>query len=133
MKRRERLFRGGNQVFVCGLVFTLSDLVQLFIELLQLCSLGHELFQHELWGLVGFITLVEQEFQPIVDESQVEEETIPSQAVASVPNDLYTALGVITIQASKNFMVGEAVGTLQNGLRRSPVLDDFVVILLANC
>jgi hypothetical protein len=70
---RQWLFRSGNEVLVGGFVLTLSDLVQLLVELLQLRSLCHEVPKHELWGLVGLVAFVEEELQAVVNQSQIEE------------------------------------------------------------
>lgn len=117
---RQRLLGGSNEVLVSRLVFTLGDLVKLLIELLQLSSLGHKIAKHELRGLVGGVTLVEKEFETVVDQSEVKEETVASQAVSTVANDLDTALGVVSIEASQHFVVREATGSLPLDVLGSP-------------
>jgi hypothetical protein len=47
--------------------------------------------------LVWLIALVEEEFESVIDHSEIEEETIAGQAVPSVPSDLDTSFWVIAI------------------------------------
>ena len=126
---RQRLLGSGNQVLISRLVFALGDLVEFLVELLQLSSLGHEIAKHELRGLVGSVALVEQEFETVVDQSEVEEETVSSQAVATVANNLDTALGVVSIEASQHFVVREATRSLPLNVLGSPCPDQLVVCL----
>lgn len=129
MQRRQRLFRGGNKILVRGLVLALSDLVQFLVELLELRRLGHEIFQHELRGLVRLVALPEEKLQAIVDEGQVEEKTVSSQAVTAVPNNLDSTFWIVPVQASEDFVVRETVGSFHGRIRGCPRLDHLVVIL----
>lgn len=112
VQSRQRLLGGSDEILIQGLVLTLGNLVQLLIELLQLCGLSHEFLQHELWGLVRLVAPVEQELQSIVNQSQVQEETVASQAVSSVSNNLHTTLRVIAIQTGQNLVVRKAIGSV---------------------
>lgn len=126
---RQWLFRGSNEVLVGGLILALSNLIQLLVELLELRGLRHEILEHELRGLVGSVALVEEELQTIVDQSQVEEKTVSSQAVSTVANNLDTTLWVISIETSQHFVVGEAAWLLHFDVLGSPCLDQLVVCL----
>jgi hypothetical protein len=79
--------------------------------------------------LVGLVTLVEEKLQAIVDEGQVQEETVARQTISSVADNLYTTLRIIPVQASKDLVVGETIGPLHNSIGGGPGLDDLVVIL----
>lgn len=126
---RQWLFGGSNEVLVGRLILALSNLIQLLIELLELRGLRHEILKHELRGLVGRVALVEEELQPIVDQSQVEEKTVSSQAVSTVADNLDTTLWVISIKTSQHFVVGEATWLLHFGVLGGPCLDQLVVCL----
>lgn len=127
---RQRLLRGSNEVFVGGRILALGDLVEFFIELLQLGSLGHKIPKHELRGLVGGVPLVEQKFQTVVDQSKVQEKSVAGQTVATVANDLDTTFRVISIETGQDLMVRETVGaSFHLGVLGSPFPDQFVVFL----
>lgn len=130
VERGQGLLRSGNEVLVRGLVLALCDLVQFFIELLELGRLGHEVLEHELRGLVGSVSLVEEELQAVVDKGQVEEQTVSGQAVSSVTDNLDTTLRIISIQTGQNLVVRKAIGPFHDSIGRGPGLDDLVVILL---
>ena len=130
MESGQRLLRGCNQVLVGLLRTVLSDLVQLLVKLLELGSLCHGVAVHEEGGHVGLVALVEEELEAVVDESEVEEETVASQAVASVAGDLDTALGVITVQTGEDFVVGKAVLLCDFNTLRGPVANQLVVVLV---
>lgn len=49
-----------------------------------------------------------QELETVLDESKVEKDTISSQTVSTMTNDLDTSYWVVAIEASENFVVGEA-------------------------
>lgn len=63
---------------------------------------------------------MEQEFEPIVDQGEVEEQTIARQAVPSVPSNLDSSFRIIAVQACENLVVGETVLLLGLGAFRSP-------------
>lgn len=126
---RQWLLGGSNEVLVGRLILALSNLIQLLVKLLELRSLRHEILEHELRGLVRCVALVEEELQTIVDQSQVEEKTVASQAVSTVANNLDTTLWVISIETSQHFVVGEAAWLLHFGALGGPCLDQLVVCL----
>lgn len=129
MERGQGLLRGSNEVLVRRIVLALCDLVEFLVELLKLGRLGHEVLEHELRGLVGRVSLVEEELQAVVDEGQVEEQAVSGQTISAVTDDLDTSFRIISIQASQNLVVRKAVGAFHDSVRRSPGLDDLVVIL----
>src|SRR4051795_12375593 len=96
MHGRYWLLGRSNQVFVCTVV-SLHNLVQLLVELLQLRRLCHVLLEHEVWGLIWLIALVEEEFESVIDHGEIEEEAITGQAVPSVPSNLDTSFRIIAI------------------------------------
>jgi hypothetical protein len=125
------LLGGRDQVLVClGLVLALGDLVQLLVEVRKLGCLGHLVAEHEEGRLVGCVALVEQELKTIVDERQVEEETVASEAVTPVSNDLHAALGVVAVQSCEDAVMWDSV-LLELGLPalRRPCLHNSVVVL----
>lgn len=100
MQSADGLLGGGDEVLVClGLVLALSDLVQLLIEVGQLRRLGHLVAEHEEGWLVGRVALVEEELEAVVDQREVEEETVAGQAITPVSNNLHAALGVVAVQS----------------------------------
>lgn len=126
---RQGLLRGGNEVLVRGLVITLSDLVQFLVELLKLCGLRHQILEHKLRGLVGLVAPVEEELKAVVDQSQIEEKTVSGQAITTVTDNLDTALRIVTVQASQDFVVGETTGSFHGNILGGPCSDDLIVIL----
>lgn len=125
------LLGGGDEVLVClGLVLALGDLVQLVVEVGQLGCLGHLVAEHEERRLVGGVALVEEELEAVVDEGEVEEETVACQTVAPVADNLDAALRVVAVQSCEDAVVGDAV-LLELGLPLlgRPCLDDSVVVL----
>ena len=125
------LLRGSDQVLVClGLVLALGDLVQLVVEVRELGGLGHLVAEHEKGRLVGGVALVEEELEAVVDEGEVEEEAVPSQAVAPVSDNLDAALGVVAVQSCENAVVWDAVGfELCFPVCGSPCLNHSIVVL----
>lgn len=130
VESRQRLLRGCDQVLVGLLRTVLSDLVQLLVKLLKLGGLCHGVAVHEEGGHVGLVALVEEELEAVVDERKVEEETVASQAVASVASDLDTTLRVIAVQTGKDFVVGQAVLLCDLDTLRGPIADQLVVVLV---
>lgn len=126
----EGLLGGCDQVLVRLLLTIVGDLVQLLIELLELSSLGHSLTQHEERRLVGLVALAEQKLETIVDEGQVEEKAVASQAVASVADDLDTTLRVVSVQTSQDFVVRKAVLLADLDTLRGPCADQLVLVFI---
>lgn len=58
-----------------------------------------------MWGLVWFITLSPQIFETIIDESKVEKETVASEAITSMSNNLDSSIRVVTIDACQDLMM----------------------------
>ena len=129
MQRRQRLLRSSNQVLIQAPILALRDLVQLLVELRQLRRLGHDVPQHEERRHIRLVALVEQEFETVVDQREVEEEAVASQTVATVANDLDTALGIIAVETSENFVMGQAIALFDLDVLRRPGLDDGIVVL----
>ena len=82
-----------------------------------------------MWGLVWLVALQEKELQAIVDQGQVEEKTVSSQAISTMADNLDAALGIISVQPSQNLVVRETVGPLHDGVRGCPGFENLVVIL----
>jgi hypothetical protein len=60
---------------------------------------GHDVAQHEEGRLVGRVAFVEEEFEAVVNQGEVEEEAIARQAVAPVADNLDAALGVVASES----------------------------------
>lgn len=56
--------------------------------------------------LVRFVALLPEKLETIVHKGEVEEETVASKAVTSMPKDLYSSVRVIAIDARQNLMMG---------------------------
>jgi hypothetical protein len=55
--------------------------------------------------LVGRVALVEEKLETIVDEGEVEEETVACEAVAPVADDFDAALGVVAGKSCEDAVV----------------------------
>lgn len=130
MQSRQWLLAGSNHVLVGrSIISILDNLVKLLVELLQLRGLGHVLFQHEMGGLVRGVALGVEEFKSIVNESEVEEETVVGQAVTSMADDLDATDGVVAVETGENFVVGKTVPLGGLSAIGGPLANDFIVFL----
>ena len=78
---------------------------------------------------IRFVSLFEQKCQSVVDEREIEEETVASQTISTVADDLDTTLWVIAIQPSQNLVVRKTVALLDYNVFGCPCpLDDVVVL-----
>lgn len=59
-----------------------------------------------MWRLVRFVALVPEKFETIVHKGEVEEETVASKTVTSMPNNLDPPFRVIAIDARQNLVMG---------------------------
>jgi hypothetical protein len=100
------LLGGGDQILVClGLVLALGDLVEFVVKVGELGGFSHDVAEHEEGGLVGRVALVEEKLETIVDEGEVEEETVACEAVAPVADDFDAALGVVAGKSCEDAVV----------------------------
>lgn len=129
MQCGQGLFGGRDEVFVRFLVAILGDLVQFFVELLQLGRFGHVIPEHEVRRLVWFVTLAPEELKAVVDQSQVQEEAISGKAVATMADNLHRSLGVIAVESGQHLMMREAVSFLDFAAFGRPFSDESVEIL----
>lgn len=130
MEGRDGLLRGSDEILVRLGLSIIGDLVQLLVKLLELRCLGHGFPQHEEGRLVGLVAFAEQELQAVVDKSEVEEETVASQAVASVADNLDSTLRVVAVYAGEDFVMRHAVLLLNRDSLGHPVSDESVVVLV---
>lgn len=56
--------------------------------------------------LIRFVALLPEKFKTIIYKGEVEKETVASKAVTSMPNNLYSSVRVIAIDAGQNLMMG---------------------------
>lgn len=96
VKGGNRLFGGCNQIFIV-LCVPVHYLVQLLVELFELCSLGHVILQHKLRSLQGSVTPGGQKFEAIVDQSLVKENTPILQKITAMPDHFHPALGIVSV------------------------------------
>lgn len=129
MQGTDRLLGGCNQVLVVLLV-TIHDLVQFLIKLLQLRRLRHHILQHELWCLQGDIFPLGEELEAVVDEGLVQEDAPTLQEVATMPNHLDTALGLVAVEAGEHVVVGETIAFLDDHALGRPRADQLVVVFV---
>lgn len=64
-----------------------TNLVKFFVELVQLCGLGHYVLIHEKGRLDLFVTLLAQKVETVGDQSLVEVNTIVCEEVATVASN----------------------------------------------
>lgn len=130
MERRNRLFRGSNQVLVI-LHVTIDNFIQLLIELFKLCGLAHVILQHELRGLERSIASLCQKLQAVIDECLVEEDTPLAKEVSTMSDNLDTTLRVIAIEPEQYLMVRENGLLLHRHTLGCPRLLNTVIVLEA--
>lgn len=123
------LLRSRNEVLVLD-IFSLHHLVQLLIELLQLCSLGHVVGLHKERGLDGIVVAVRKEMQAIVDEGLVEQDPPLAEEVATMTDQLHASVWIVDFSALHDFVVGKAVFLLDGVSFGSPLLGDLVEIFI---
>ena len=106
MECRDGLLGGGNEVFF---VFTRDDLyarenvteehcnvqnmmhlVELFVELVELRRLRHDVLVHQEWRLDFLVFPLAQKVEPVRDESLIEVDTIIREEVSTMARDLGT-------------------------------------------
>lgn len=80
-------------------------------------------------GLVRGVALGVEEFKSIVNESEVEEETVVGQAVTSMADDLDATDGVVAVETGENFVVGKTVPLGGLSAIGGPLANDFIVFL----
>lgn len=124
-----RLLRGGDKVLVVGGV-TVNYLVKLLVELLKLGSLGHHVLEHELGGLERNVSLAGEELETVVDQGLVEEDSPLLEEVTTVTDNLNSTLGLVTVKASENIVVGENVALLNGNTLGGPGTEQLVVVLV---
>jgi hypothetical protein len=73
-----------------------------------------------------------KKLETVLNESQVEKDTVASQTVTSVAHNLDTTGRVIAVEPCEDFVVGEAVFLLWL-LAVNFVCADDCVVILANC
>jgi hypothetical protein len=126
---RKGLLGGRNQVLVLN-ILALHHFVQLLIELLQLCCLGHIVSFHEERRLDWIVVSVGEEVQAIVNECLIQEDTPFAQEVATVTDKLHASVWIIDFRSLHDFVVRQAVFLLDGIALRRPFLDDLVEVLV---
>lgn len=135
MESRYRLLGSCNEILVVGLI-TINNLVQLFIEVIELSGLCHVVLQHELRSLQRAISALRKEFKSIIDKCLVQEHAPLSQEVATMANDLHTTVRIVAIKTKKHLVMGENITLLDRDTFRRPSALDSILILcvaLASC
>jgi hypothetical protein len=97
------LFRSSDEVLVLGITtrdlpsqlrptrpLESAYLVQSLVEFRQLGSLTHHILVHHEWSLNLLVRLFTEEIKTVVDQCQVEVDTIICQEVSSVTGNLHT-------------------------------------------
>lgn len=121
------LLRSGDEVFVC---LTVNNLVQLLVELLQLGSLGHLIFEQEKRRLQRHKALAAEELETKVDDGLVQEHTPLPEEVTPVSNRLDTPIRVVTVEPGEHLVVAEALALLHRQPFWAVRSDDLVVVLV---
>lgn len=128
MERRDGLLRRGDEILVV-LRVSVHDLVQLLIEIIQLSSLGHVVLEHELRRLESSVSLVGKEFETVVYQRLVEEDTPLAKEISTVANDLDTSVGVISVKSEEDLVVGQDWSLLYGNALGGPRSLNCVVVL----
>lgn len=79
--------------------------------------------------LIRFVALVPEKFETIIHKGEVEEETIASKAVTSMPYNLDPSFRVIAIDAGQNLMMGQTVSFLEICTFGGPFPNQSIVFL----
>jgi hypothetical protein len=79
--------------------------------------------------LVRLIATLPEKLKPVVHKRKVQEKTVARQTIATVADDLDSALRVIAIQSSKDLVMRQAIRLFGNEIIRRPCSDNSVVIL----
>lgn len=64
-----------------------KHLVELFVKLIQLRGLRHDILVHHEWGLNFFVSSLAQKVEPVRDECLIEVDAIIREEVATVTGD----------------------------------------------
>mmetsp|Transcript_9203 Transcript_9203/g.19312 ORF Transcript_9203/g.19312 Transcript_9203/m.19312 type:complete len:322 (-) Transcript_9203:44-1009(-) len=116
----EGLFRGGNKVFF--LAFTVRvvrlsrDLVQLFVEVVELSDGGHDVLVHEKRGLDDVVSPCAQKGNTVIDNRLVQQDTGIRQKVRTVTGNIRSAGGFVATDSPQEFVVGQRFGFRQGVL-----------------
>ena len=65
-----------------------KHLVELFVKLIQLRCLRHDILVHHEWGLDFFVSPLAQKVEPVRDKRLIEVDAIIREEVATVTRDL---------------------------------------------
>jgi hypothetical protein len=79
--------------------------------------------------LVRLVATLPEKFKSVIHKRKVQEKTITRQTIATVADDLDSALRIIAIQSSKDLMMRQAIRLLGNKIIRRPCSDNGVIIL----
>lgn len=71
-------------------VQSMMHLVELFVKLIELRRLRHDVLVHQEWRLDFFVSPLAQQVEPVRDESLIEVDTIIREEVSTMARDLGT-------------------------------------------
>lgn len=90
--------------------FSIDYLVKFLIKLLQLCSLRHGFFVHQLRSLQRCVALLSrEEVESILDQGLIQEYTRALQEISPVSSNLGSSFLVIPIKSLKNLVMWKEI------------------------
>jgi len=69
---------------------SMMHLVELFVKLIELGRLRHDVLVHQEWRLDFFVSSLAQQVEPVRDEGLIEVDTIIREKVSTMARDLGT-------------------------------------------
>ena len=69
---------------------SMTHLVKLFVKLIELRSLRHDVLVHQEWRLYFFVSPLAQQVEPVRDEGLIKVDTVIREEVSTVARDLGT-------------------------------------------
>ena len=99
------MFGSSNEILVCLPACVFRNLIEFLVELFELCSLRHVLLEHKVGRLVWLVAFLPQELEAVVDEGEIEKQTVASQTVTPMADDLDSSLRIIAIEPCKDLVM----------------------------
>lgn len=122
--------------FVCQYSLSVTTLrneyfVQLLVKVLELGRLGHDVFVHEEGRLNGCIVALGEEIESVLDEGEIQSDTIVCEKVSSVADDFDTAgLLVESVYPRENLVVGDDIFAFNRRLAVwIPPFEELIIVL----
>jgi hypothetical protein len=98
-------------------------LIKLFVKVIQLGCLGHNIFVHEEGRLDGCVTSLCKEVETVLDEGEIQSHAMVGEKVSSVTDDLDSTVLIVAIYSVENVVMREDVCPCCRGLAiRGPTL-----------